>query len=264
MQIQYLNLIRQTNPLIHHITNSVAAPFSANGLLALGASPMMADSPAEVAELASKSRALVLNMGMPNEDKITAMLLAGQAANRANVPVVLDPVAVSGSLFRRQNVDKFRENIIFSAIRGNMGEMAYLAGEAWQSKGVDVGSGTCNGEIIVRKVAQKWHCVAIVSGAVDYISDGERVVCLKNGVDLFAKITASGCLLSAVVGAFLAVAPREAHFQAACEACAVYAVAGEIAAQGLQNTQVGTFAWRLLDSLATISSEQVSENINNL
>lgn len=82
---------------------------------------------------------------------------------------------------------------------------------------------------------------------------------MQNGVALFPKITASGCLLSAVVGAFLAVAPRENAFQAACEACTVYAVAGELAAEGLQNHQVGSFTWRLLDALAAISTEQVAQ-----
>lgn len=259
MKIQYLDLLRERNPLVHNITNLVSAHFTANGLLALGASPMMAESPAEMAELAAISGAVVLNLGTPSDEKVAAILAAGAAANGVGVPVVLDPVAVAASTLRRQTVTHFRDNIAFSAIRGNAGEMAFLADVAWQSKGVDAGSGDGDVAQIAKLVAQKWQCVAIVSGAVDYVSDGEKVACLANGVDLFPKITASGCLLSAVVGAFLAVAPREQAFQAACEACTVYAVAGELAAKDLQNHQVGSFSWRLLDALAAVTAEQVMQ-----
>ncbi|QMT32195.1 hydroxyethylthiazole kinase [Alysiella filiformis] len=257
MNFHYLNAVREHQPLIHNIANLVSAHFTANGLLALGATPMMAQSPAEMAELAAISGALVLNLGTPSDEKVAAMLVAGVAANRANVPVVLDPVAVAASTLRRETVAQFRENIAFSAIRGNAGEMAHLAGMVWQSKGVDAGSGESDVAQIAQTVSQKWQCVAVVSGAVDYVSDGVRVARLVNGVDFFARVTASGCLLSAVVGAFLAVAPREQAFEAVCEACTVYAVAGELAAKNLQNHQVGTFAWRLLDTLAGITSEQV-------
>lgn len=259
MNFHYLTAVRERNPLIHNITNLVSAHFTANGLLALGASPMMAQSPAEMAELAGISGAVVLNMGTPSDEKVAAMLAAGKAANLAGVPVVLDPVAVAASSLRRETAARFRENINFAAIRGNAGEMAHLAGTAWQSKGVDAGSGSGDVAEIARKVAQTWSCVAVVSGETDYVSDGIRVARLQNGVALFPKITASGCLLSAVVGAFLAVAPHENAFQAACEACTVYAVAGELAAEGLQNHQVGSFTWRLLDALAAISTEQVAQ-----
>lgn len=259
MNIQYLNNLREQNPLVHNITNLVSANFTANGLLALGASPMMAESPAEMAELASISGAVVLNLGTPSDEKVAAMLAAGKAANRARVPVVLDPVAVAASALRRDTVSQFHEQIQFTAIRGNAGEMAYLADVAWQSKGVDAGAGEGDVAQIAKRVAQKWQCVAIVSGAVDCVSDGENVARLENGVDLFPKITASGCLLSAVVGAFLAVAPREQAFQAACEACTVYAVAGELAEKDLQNHQVGEFSWRLLDALAAVTPEQVAQ-----
>lgn len=258
----YLNKIRTQQPLIHNISNTVAASFTANGLLALGASPMMADSPAEVAELAAKSQALVLNLGAPSEAKIAAMLAAGIAANQANVPVVFDPVAVSGSLFRREAAATLLRQIHFTAIRGNAAEMAYLAGVDWQAKGVDAGLGSCNLAHIAQIVAEKWACVAIVSGQIDWVSDGKQLARLENGVDLLPKITASGCLLSAVVGAFLAVAPRENSFQAAAEAVAVYTVAGELAAQDLSPTQSGTFAWKLLDALAAVSAEQVAQLVH--
>lgn len=257
MNIQYLNQVRQHNPLIHNITNLVSANFTANGLLALGASPMMAETPDEMAELASISGAVVLNLGTPSDEKVAAMFAAGKAANQAGVPVVLDPIAAGGSQLRRQTIKKLADNMRFDAIRGNAGELAHLAGVDWASKGVDAGSGTGDLAQIVQKVAQLYNCVAILTGQIDYVSDGKQVARLNNGVALFPKVTASGCLLSAVVGAFLAVAPRDDYFQAACEACTVYAVAGELAAEGLDDTQSGSFAYRLLDCLAAVDAEQV-------
>lgn len=259
MQIKYLNPLRARNPLIHNIANLVSANFTANGLLALGASPMMAESPDEMAELAGLSDALVLNLGTPSTTKMAAMLIAGQAANAAGIPIVLDPVAVAASQLRRQAIAQFMQQMKFAAIRGNAGEMAYLAGMDWQTKGVDAGSGTANLAHIAQTVAQQFDCIAILSGETDFVSDGKRLAELNNGVALFPKVSASGCLLSAVVGAFLAVAPRDDGFQAACEACTVYAVAGELAARDLLPTQSGAFAWRLLDSLAAVQADEVEK-----
>lgn len=259
MKFQYLNAIRTHNPLIHNITNLVSANFTANGLLAIGASPMMAETPEEMAELAAISSAVVLNLGTPSDEKTAAMLAAGVAANTANVPVVLDPVAVGASQLRRNTVAHLAEAIHFTAIRGNAGEMAHLAGVTWQAKGVDAGEGEGDMAEIVRTVAQKFSCIAIASGETDFVSDGQRIAYLQNGVALFPKVTASGCLLSAILGAFVAVAPREEAFAAVCEACTTYAVAGELAAHNLSATQSGTFAWRLLDELAAISTEQVAQ-----
>lgn len=260
-QAQFLNVVRERNPLIHNITNLVSANFTANGLLAIGASPMMAESPDEMAELAAISSAVVLNLGTPSDEKVAAMLVAGVAANRANVPVVLDPVAVGASQLRRNTVAKLVRHFVYRD-SGNAGELAYLAGVDWQAKGVDAGKGSGNLADIAKTVAQKFSCVAVLSGEQDFVSDGKQVARLSNGVALFPKVTASGCLLSAVVGAFVAVAPRELAFQAACEACMVYAVAGELAAQGLADSQAGTFAVRLLDSLAAINEEQVAQFAN--
>ncbi|XXQ68680.1 hydroxyethylthiazole kinase [Neisseriaceae bacterium B1] len=262
MQIKYLKAIREHNPLIHNITNLVSANFTANGLLAFGASPMMAESPDEMAELARLSSALVLNLGTPSAEKVAAMLAAGEAANAAGVPIVLDPVAVAASQLRRDTVAQLAQQLKFAAIRGNAGELAYLADVDWQAKGVDAGSGSGDLAEIAKKVAQKFDCIAVLSGEVDYISDGKRVMCLHNGTALFPKVTASGCLLSALVGAFLAVAPRDDDFQAACEAVAVYTVAGELASHDVFPTQSGTFAWRLLDSLASVQTDDVAKLAN--
>lgn len=160
---------------------------------------------------------------------------------------------------RQKTVATLTQNIQFAAIRGNAGELAYLADVQWASKGVDAGQGSGNLAEIAQKVAQKFNTIAVLSGEHDFVANHDRVMKLSNGVALFPKVTATGCLLSAIVGAFLAVAPRELAFQAACEACTVYAIAGELAAVGLQATQSGTFAVRLLDALAAIDATQAKQ-----
>lgn len=252
MRIRFLDDVRHHNPLIHNITNLVSANFTANGLLALGASPMMAEDPAEMAELAAASGALVLNLGTPSTDKMAAMLAAAQAANRAGVPVVLDPVAVAASRLRQESVAALSGCARFAAIPWQCRRNAYLADIEWQGKGVDAGSGAADLAAVAAAVAQRYGCIAVLSGEQDYVSDGRQTAVLSNGTPLLPRVTASGCLLSAVLGAFLAVAPADARFQAAVEACTVYAVAGEMAAEGLSAAQSGTFAVRFLDALGGI------------
>ena len=110
MKNSYLTRVRERNPLIHNITNLVSANFSANGLLAIGASPMMADCSLEVAELAQVSQALVLNLGVTSPEVIEAMLRAGKAANAVNVPVVLDPIAAGVTQHRIHIIQQFYQS----------------------------------------------------------------------------------------------------------------------------------------------------------
>lgn len=257
-----LHRLREINPLIHNITNLVSAHFTANGLLAIGASPIMADCMEEVAELAGISQALVLNFGTPSNDLIEAMVRAGKAANQARVPVVLDPVAAGVTALRCQTVKYVLDTVRVQAIRGNAAEMAYLADVAWNGKGVDVGKGDANLGEIAEKVAKKYACVAILTGQEDVIADDSgSVFVLRNGTPLLPKITASGCLLSAIVGAFLA-ANQENPLWASIEACATYAIAAEKAAKGLSNTQYGHFMIALLDALGEITSDEVAQKMH--
>ena len=260
MKTAYLDKIRQQNPLIHNITNLVAANLSANGLLAIGASPLMSANLAEMRELAALSNALVINIGTLNGSDREAMLLAGKAANQQGIPVVLDPVGVGATNYRRETVKALLKEVQFALIRGNAGELASIAEVAWQAKGVDAGSGSGDLVQIAQKVAQQYACTVLISGATDVISDGKRLALVANGTPLFPKITASGCLLSAVCAAFLAVAQEDA-FGAVLEACSAYTVAGELAAAGL-SSEYGRFQSRLLDELGGMTSAKVAQCAN--
>ncbi|OOF43852.1 hydroxyethylthiazole kinase [Rodentibacter trehalosifermentans] len=257
MKSIYLSKIREQNPLIHNITNIVAANFSANGLLALGASPIMSDSLEEMVEMPNLSQALVINIGTLNGKEQKSMLLAGKTANEKGIPVVLDPVGVGATSYRRETIRQLLSEIKFTLIRGNAGEIATIAGEVWEAKGVDAGKGNVDLKSVAQRVAKEYGCVVLISGEVDVISDGTQTATVHNGSPLFPKVTASGCLFSAICGAFLAVDSGD-HFAATLEACVAYTVAGEIAAEGL-TTQVGQFQIRLLDELSALNVEKIAQ-----
>lgn len=252
-----LTQIRTQNPLIHNITNIVSAHFSANGLLALGASPFMSSTPAEMTDVAAIADALVINMGGLTDNEINCMLTAGKAMNALGKPVVLDPVGAGVTLHRQTTTKRLLDEVQFSAIRGNAGEIAFLVGADWQSKGVDAGAGTADVASLAKLCANKYHTVVAVSGQTDYISDGTTTFALDNGTPLFPKITASGCLLACVCGAFLAVADKDNHLNAIVDACTAYAIAGELASLNLKETELGQFYVRLIDALASLHDDEI-------
>lgn len=187
MNFACLDHMRARNPLVHSITNTVAAHFTANGLLAAGASPIMANEPEEMADMAAICDALLINIGTLEQATIAAMFAAGKAANARGIPVVLDPVGVAATPLRRETVARLLEEIKFAAIRGNAAEIGFIAGEAWQGKGVDAGQGAANAAQIAVAVAQKYQCVVAVSGETDYVSDGQSTFTVNNNTPLFRK-----------------------------------------------------------------------------
>ncbi|WP_042473205.1 hydroxyethylthiazole kinase [Bacillus ndiopicus] len=200
-----INKIRQKHPLIHCITNYVVANFTANGLLAIGASPVMADEVSEVEEMTSIANGLLINIGTLNQSKVPAMLVAGKAANKHGVPVVLDPVGVGATSYRRQVIQDLLQQVQFKLIRCNEGELAAIAGVAWQSKGVDSGQGNIDTISVAREVAEKYGTIVIVTGATDIVTDGTVVKKVSGGHERMTHVTGSGCLLSALCTAALAV-----------------------------------------------------------
>ena len=257
MQSNYLKKLREQSPLIHNITNIVVANYVANGLLSIGASPIMSSAIEEMDELPAICQALVINIGTLTQPQVKAMIKAGKSANKNKTPVVLDPVGVGATTFRQRSVQTLLSEIKFDLIRGNAGEIAYLAQVNWSAKGVDAGEGNADLSQIAKDVAIKYNCIVAISGEIDYISDGIKVAKIDNGTQLFPKITGSGCLLSAVCGAFLTLG--ENNFDLTINACTSYAIAGQIAQENLESNQTGQFYIGLLDSLAKIDDETVQK-----
>ncbi|MGG0657482.1 hydroxyethylthiazole kinase [Rummeliibacillus pycnus] len=200
-----ISKIRMTSPLVHCMTNYVVANFTANGLLAIGASPVMADEASEVEEMVSIASALLLNIGTINTRTKEAMILAGRKANEKKIPVVLDPVGVGATTFRKQTVHQLLEAVKFDLIRCNAGELATIAGVKWQTKGVDSGEGEIDVEQVAQQVARQYNCLVIVTGPSDILTNGEQTRSIVGGHELMTQVTGTGCLLSAVCSAALSV-----------------------------------------------------------
>ena len=247
-----LRAIRERKPLVHQITNYVVMNETANATLALGALPVMAHAPQEVEEMASAAGALVLNIGTLSDDWVEAMLLAGAAANRADVPVVLDPVGAGATRYRTDTARALLAELEIAVVRGNAAEVATLAGRKAEIRGVEAIGASASPAELAQAAARELGCVASVTGPVDHVSDGERTYSVANGHELLGTVSGTGCMSTAVTGCFLAVRPH-APLEAAAEALVAFGVAGEDAAEDAKGP--GTFHAALYDAFYLLDPE---------
>jgi len=247
-----LGELRERKPLIHQITNYVVMNETANATLALGALPVMAHAREEVEEMVAFAGALVLNIGTLSPHWIEAMLLAGKAANERGVPVVLDPVGAGATRFRTETARRLLDEVKVAVLRGNQGEVATLVGVQAEVRGVEsIGAGGESADL-ARTAARNLGLVASVTGPIDHVSDGDRVLAVANGHELLAAVTGTGCMSSAITGCFLAVA-RDRPLEAAVGALAAFGVAAEDAARDAKGP--GSFHVGLYDALAALDPE---------
>lgn len=246
---QMLEELRERKPLVHQITNYVVMNETANATLALGALPVMAHAREEVEEMVALAGALVLNIGTLSPHWVEAMLLAGKAANEHGIPVVLDPVGAGATRYRTETVRRLLDGVKVAVLRGNRGEVATLVGVEAEVRGVEsIGAGSDPADL-ARTAGRNLGLVASVTGPVDHVSDGGRVLAVANGHELLAAVTGTGCMSSAITGCFLAVA-RDRPLEAAAAALAVFGVAAEDAAREANGP--GSFHVGLYDALAAL------------
>jgi hydroxyethylthiazole kinase len=251
---ELLRELRARKPLIHQITNYVVMNETANATLAIGALPVMAHAVEEVEEMVSVAGALVLNIGTLSRHWIDAMLVAGAAANRARVPIVLDPVGVGATTLRTDTARRILDEVDVAVVRGNPAEIAALAGVEAEIRGVESIGAAAEGAELAREAARAFSAVASVTGAVDHVSDGNDALAVANGDPLLAAITGSGCMSSTLTGCFAAV---EAGIGSAAAALAAFGVAGEDAARNASGP--GTFHANLYDALYNLTPESLDE-----
>ena len=244
-----LAAMRTAPPLVHCITNYVAMNIAANVVLAAGASPAMVHAEAEAGEFAAIAGALTINIGTLSPNWVKGMQSAARSAARNGKPWVLDPVAHYATGFRREVVAQLLE-LKPTIIRGNASEIIALAGGESRGQGVDSRDPVELAEEAARSLAGQYETVVAVTGPVDFITDGTRASRIAGGSPLMPQVTALGCSLTCLVGAFTATAPDE-PFDATVAALASFAVAGEKAAA--RSDGPGSFAWRFLDALAELT-----------
>lgn len=239
-----LAALRAAAPLVHCVTNVVASPFTANLLLAIGAAPAMVHAPQEVADLVPAAGALLVNLGTVTAEQAEAARIAVAAAREHDVPWVLDPVAVGPLPFRTALAHELLEQRP-TAIRGNPSEILALAGLGAGGRGVDATDGPEAAIDAARDLARRSGAAVAVSGAIDHVTDGERLITVPGGDELLTRVTGAGCALGALVAAACAVVPDP--LRAAASASALLAAAAERAVSGARGP--GSFAVGLLDEL---------------
>lgn len=249
-----LAAIRERRPLIHNITNFVVMNSTANILLALGASPVMAHALGEVEEMVAFAGALVVNIGTLEEPWVAAMARATEAAGRRGTPVVFDPVGVGATRLRDEAAGRILAGKRVTVVRGNASEILALGAGLGGGKGVDATHGVEEAAAASAELARRLGAVVAITGETDMVTDGQRSLRIAGGHPLMARVTGTGCAATAVVGAFLAV--ESDPFMATAAALSLFKTCGEKAAAGLPGP--GTFAVRLVDALYALSPEEAA------
>jgi hydroxyethylthiazole kinase len=244
-------MVREARPLVCSITNNVVTNFTANILLACGASPIMSEGAAEADDLAKISDAVVLNIGTLHTRQISYLLKIGECANKYKRPVIFDPVGAGATAYRSMTSTQILQDIKISLIRGNYGEIGFLAGLKSHVKGVDDASGIVELDSF-KKLATQQDCLVAATGIIDYVTDGASVFSSATGHAILQAVTGTGCALSSLIGAFMAV--TEDKKLAVLAALTFYGAAAEKAANSCKGP--GSFQVKFIDALYNMSFEK--------
>lgn len=264
-----LENVRSKSPLIHNITNYVTVGDCANILLACGGSSIMADEPEEAEEITSICGGLNINIGTLNRHTIPAMLAAGKKANQCGHPVLLDPVGAGASSLRTDTARGLLEAIDFTVIRGNISEIKSLAAGSGTTKGVDADVADAVREqtleqavAFAKEFSSQSHSIIAITGAIDIVAGPEKAYVIRNGHPMMSRITGSGCMLSAMMTAYLAANPDDPLGAAAAAVCAM-GLCGETAysrlAEGEGNA---SYRNRLIDAVYHLDGDTLEEGAN--
>lgn len=239
-----LNKVKEVNPLVLHYTNEVTINDCANITLALGASPLMSYSYEEVDEIVSIASSVVINIGTMDSNKLDLFIKAGKAANKYNKPVILDPVGVFATKARSEFTAKLIKEISFDVIKGNIAELKYISGLNVNGKGVDSLDDDDISEVI-KKIASKLNTTIVATGKIDFISDGNKVIKVKNGTNKLKCVTGTGCMTGSLIGSYLAVSTN--ILEGATMGVLTMALSGQLADKN--NIAIGDFKVSLMNNV---------------
>jgi len=232
----------------------------------VGASPVMADDRAEVAEITSIAQALLLNIGTLNRRTIASMKRATKTANTNGIPVILDPVGAGASKLRTRTAQSLVRLARPALIRGNASEIAALHAGSGNTRGVDAAEADQGDDAFSRTLATakalavESGAVVAVTGSTDIITDGKRVLSIRNGHPILSRITGSGCMLSCLCAAFCAADPKRI-LEASAAAVAAMGHCGERAAADTALAGTATFRTALIDRLSRITGSELAQGV---
>ncbi len=250
--------VKKQKPLIHCITNPISINQCANAILSVGAKPIMAEHPKEVCEITDASNGLMLNMGNITDARMESMMLSLDRAKGKGIPVLLDVVGIACSRFRRNYASELLKISVPSVIKGNYSEIAALHNAEYFSRGVDADASldVCYITKAAKELASELQTVILATGETDIITDGKRVVYVKNGTPQLASVTGTGCMLGALCTAFLTLL---VPMDGAVSACVYFGICGETAKTDKGN---GSFMVNLTDKISLLSKDEISKYMN--
>lgn len=249
--------VKEMQPLIHCITNPISINQCANGILAIGARPMMAEHPKEVSEITRTAQALMLNLGNITDARMESMLRSARTAKEKKIPFLLDAVGIACSTLRREYVKDLLNTAIPTVIKGNYSEIQALYRDSYRSSGVDADSSLDIQTIdhAAVSLARSLGTVILASGKVDIVTDGNRLCHIHNGTPLLSQITGTGCLQGALCASYLSAKPGiEAVITGSC----ILGICGELARS---QRGTGTFLCSLMDKLSTLTDTEIEEHL---
>jgi len=255
--IEDLEFVRAKSPLVHNITNYVVMNSTANALLAVGASPVMAHAVEEVEDMVGIAAALVINIGTLSGHWVEAMFKAARRAKSKGIPIVLDPVGAGATPYRTRTVRELIQAVPPAIVRGNASEIMAMVDDSAKTRGVDSASATEAAMDSARHLSQQLGGVVCVSGETDAIIHKDKMVLIRNGHALMPKVTGLGCTATALCGAFAAVEPD--FFRATAAAMAVMGIAGEIAAE--KSSGPGSLQVQFLDALYNLDGSEIEKRL---
>jgi hydroxyethylthiazole kinase len=246
--------ISEKKPLVHHITNWVTIYDCANIARAFGALPVMAHAKEEVADMTGLASALVLNIGTLTPELVDSMLLAAKKANDRGIPVVLDAVGAGATPLRTDKAKLLIESANIGIIKGNLGEIATLAGAEAEVRGVESISADSDPKELAKAFAKEMGCTVVITGKEDFSSDGKGSYIVRNGFPMMGCVVGTGCMASSVIGSFAAV--EKDYAKAAAAALSCFGIAGELAGKGVKGP--GSFKEMLYDEVYNLSEEKIN------
>jgi len=269
-----INSIRSNAPLIHCITNPISINDCANAVLAVGAKPIMAEHPKEVAKITSMASVLAVNLGNITDARINSIMISGKTSLENNIPSVIDAVGVTCSDIRLELAKEYINLCRPAVIKGNISEIKVLNGLSSDAAGIDVSDKdtfSSDNEVkmkytgeLVKELAKKTNSVVVATGVVDTISDGCEVYYIQNGCEMMSSITGTGCMLNVLIASYISAGKytdTKILDNAIC-ATALLGIAGERARDYTlkNNAGLGTFHVRLLDEISLINAKTLCEN----
>lgn len=250
-----LDKVRQERPLVHHLTNYVSANDSANIVLAIGGSPLMADSIDEMNEIVPKVNSLVVNLGTLNIERAKVIDKACKIAYENKIPIILDPVGVGGAKLRQQTAAKIIDKV--TVVRGNVSEIKCLMGIQANQRGVDADPKDDIDLLVAKEYSKALNLVLAVSGETDMVIYGNQAYKISNGSHYLTKITGSGCMVTSLIGTFCAVS--DDHISSSLLGILIMGVAGELNHHVGETKGMGSFKVSLFDTISKFDRTLLKE-----